>query len=124
MNDLTLVPLKNNLLVDATYNKVKQLIISRINELGLQDPKYKSDNEFLTLVCSLIENLVNKKDKISKQDLAVDIFTQLFNLNDDEKVILKNNINFLCNQKTIIKKLSLYKLFKSGFKEWFFKRRD
>jgi len=121
--DLTLVPLKNNLLVDSTYNKVKNRIIERINELGLHDPKYKNDNEFLSLVCSLIENLISKKDGIKKSDLAIDIFSQLFNLDEDEKVILKNNIDFLCNQKTIIKKLSPYKLFKTSIREWFFKKR-
>ena len=123
MQDLSLIPLKNNLLIDATYNKVKNVNIHRINELGLQDPKYKNDNEFLTLVCSLIENLVSKKDKISKQDLAVEIFHLLFNLDEDEKIIVRKNIDFLCNQKTIVKKLSWYKLFRAGICEWFFKKR-
>jgi len=111
------------MLIDATYNKVKNVNIHRINELGLQDPKYKNDNEFLTLVCSLIENLVSKKDKISKQDLAVEIFHLLFNLDEDEKIIVRKNIDFLCNQKTIVKKLSWYKLFRAGICEWFFKKR-
>ena len=63
MKDLSIIPVKNNLLVDSTYNTTKQAIIDRINQLGLQDPKYKNDNEFLALVCTLIENLINKKDK-------------------------------------------------------------
>jgi len=120
--DLSLIPLKNNLLVDAKYNTVKQTIIERIVSLGLQDQKYKTDNEFLSLVCNLIENLVSKKDKVSKQDLAIDILNHLFNLSDEEKDIIRKNIDFLCGQLTIIKKVSYYKLFKTGIKEWFFKK--
>ena len=120
--DLSLIPLKNNLLVDAKYNTVKQKIIERVVSLGLQDDKYKTDNEFLSLVCNLIENLVVKKDKVSKQDLAIDIINHLFNMTDEEKDILRKNINFLCSQINIIKKVSYYKLFKTGFKELFFKK--
>ena len=120
--DLSIIPLKNNLLVDSTYNSIKQKIIERIIHLGLQDHKYKSDNEFLTLICNLVENLVNKKDKISKKDLALDILTQIFNLNEDENAILSKNIDFICNQKNLIKKVSFYKLFKTGLSEWFRKK--
>jgi hypothetical protein len=120
--DLSLIPLKNNLLVDAKYNTVKQTIIERIVNLGLQDAKYKTDNEFLSLVCNLIENLITKKDKVSKQNLAIDILHHLFNLTDEEKEIARKNIDFLCSQINIIKKVSYYKLFKTGIKELFFKK--
>ena len=120
--DLSLIPLKNNLLVDAKYNTVKQTIIERIISLGLQDAKYKTDNEFLSLVCNLIENLITKKDKVSKQNLAIDILDHLFNLTDEEKEIARKNIDFLCSQINIIKKVSYYKLFKTGIKELFFKK--
>jgi hypothetical protein len=120
--DLSLIPLKNNLLVDAKYNTVKQTIIERIVSLGLQDQKYKTDNEFLTLVCNLIENLITKKDKVSKQNLAIDILDHLFNLTDEEKETARKNIDFLCSQINIIKKVSYYKLFKTGLKECFFKK--
>ena len=120
--DLSIIPLKNNLLVDSTYNIVKQKIIERVINLGLQDHKYKNDNEFLTLICNLIENLINKKDKISKKELAIDILTQIFHLTDEEKPLISNNIDFICNQKNLIKKVSFYKLFKTGLGEWFRKK--
>ena len=122
MKDLSIIPLKNNLLVDSTYNTTKQAIIDRINQLGLQDPKYKNDNEFLALVCTLIENLISKKDKVKKQELAIDIFVQMFNLDEYEQDLLKRNIDFLCNQKSLIKKVSSYKLFRAGLSEWFRKK--
>jgi len=121
MSDLQIVSLKNNLLYDVTVSQIKNKIISRLNELHLSQPKYKTDNEFLVLVCNLIEFLVKKKDKIVKKQLAIDIFTDLFNLNDDEKVTLGNNIDFVHANGTI-KKISQWKLFKCGLYELFTKK--
>ena len=119
-----LVPLKNNLLVDSKTNVVKRRIIERINELGLVDlPKYKNDNEFLVLICNLIENLITKKNSVSKKQLLIEIYKQLFSINEEEANILSNNIDFICNQKGLVKKMSYYKLFICSFKEYFFKKR-
>lgn len=122
MSDLSLISLKNNLLVDATYNKVKNVVINRVNELGLVDQKYKLDSEFCALVCNLIEHLIAKKDKINKKEIVIDIIHSLFVLSDDEKILVAKNIDFLCSQRGIIKKIPYYKLFKTGLKEWFFKK--
>jgi hypothetical protein len=119
MTDLSIIPLKNNLLVDATFQTVKSKIISRINELGITDAKYKNDSEFLSLICNLIEHLIRKKDKINKRDLALDIIGTLFSMAAGEKEALGKNIDFLCSQKGLIKKVSVYKLFKVGIREWF-----
>jgi len=118
MSDLQIVSLKNNLLYDVTVTQIKNKIIGRINELNLSQPKYKTDNEFLVLVCNLIEFLVKKKDKIVKKQLCIDIFTDLFDLNADEKVALSNNIDFVHANGTI-KKISKFRLFKCGIYEYF-----
>jgi hypothetical protein len=123
MFDLSLITLKHNIFVDAKYNQAKKLIIDRINELNLTDIKYKNDNEFLTFVCNLIENLITKNDKVSKKELAIDIFKQVFQIeNYDELDLLRKNVDFICNQGTLVKKLSYYKLFKVGIREWFRKK--
>lgn len=122
MSDLSVIALKNNLLVDAKYNEVKNLIVTRISQLGLTDIKYKLDPEFTTLVCNLVEHLVVKKDKISKKEIAIDVINSMFNLSDDELSLLSKNIDFLCSQHNLIKKASYYKLFKTGIKEWLFKK--
>jgi hypothetical protein len=121
MSELQIIPLRNNLLVDYKYTEIKNKIISRLNELHLCDSKYKNDNQLLNLICELIEHLVMKKDKINKKELAIDIYLALFGLTDDEKKVLENNINFLWSNQ-MIKKVSLYKLFKTGIKEWFRKK--
>jgi len=119
MADLSIIPLKNNLLVDATFHTVKSKIITRLNELGITDAKYKNDSEFLTLVCNLIEHLIQKKDKINKRDLALDIIGTLFNTTEEEKAAIGKNIDFLCSQKNLVRRVSFYKLFKVGMREFF-----
>lgn len=120
-NELQLIPLRNNLLVDFKYTEAKNQIIARLTELHLCDAKYKNDNQLLNLICELVEHLIVKKDKIAKKDLVIDVYLGLFGLTDDEKKTLENNINFLWSNQ-MIKKVSMYKLFKTGIKEWFRKK--
>ena len=95
---LEIVGLKNNIKYDFTVNDIKNQIVNRINQLGLNNIKYKHDNEFLVLICNLIEFLVQKKDKIIKSDLCYLIYTEIFDLdktNEDEKIMLKHNMKLL-----------------------------
>ena len=120
--NLQIVPLTNNILVDFKKQDIKTKIIERIHELNLNLPLYKNDQEFLTLVCNLIEYLVkSKKDNINKIELVLLIYQQLFGITPDEQEVLKNNINILHLQKKI-KKVSMWKLFKCGVSEFFFKK--
>ena len=121
MSELQIIPLKNNLLKDWKVIEVKSKIIARVNELHLNDPKYKTDQQFLILICNLIEYLVVKKDSIDKKELAVDIIVSLFGLSFEEQTILRNNIDIIY-LKNEIKKVSTWKLFKCGFSEFFFKK--
>jgi hypothetical protein len=121
MVDLQIIPLRNNLLVDFKYNEVKSKIIARLNELNLNQNQYRLDNEFLTLLCNLIEHLVIKKDKLDKKALAISIMADVFGLTEEEKTAVSNNIEFLCGNK-MIKKVSFYKLFKTGMREYFRKK--
>jgi hypothetical protein len=121
--NLSLVPLKNNILVDFKRNEIKTLIINRLRELNLDPAKYKLDVEYLTLVCNLIEHLVHKKDKIEKKKLVVEIFNEILggNLSQEEINAIENNIEFIFQNKNI-KKVSYYKMFKTGLSEWFKKK--
>ena len=121
MSELQIIPLKNNLLKDWKVIEVKSKIIARVNELHLNDLKYKMDQQFLILICNLIEYLVVKKDSIDKKELTVDIFLCLFGLTIEEQTILRNNIDIIY-LKNEIKKVSYWKLFKCGIKEFLFKK--
>ena len=124
MSNLEIVGLKNNIKYDFTVNDIKNQIVNRINQLGLNNIKYKHDNEFLVLICNLIEFLVQKKDKITKSDLCYLIYSEIFDLdrsNEDEKIMLKHNIDFI-HANGSIKKISKWKLFRCGLKEFFKKK--
>jgi len=122
MDNLSLIPLRNNLLSDFRYNEVKTKIVTRLTELNLLHIKYKFDNEFIVLLCNLIENLSEKSDKINKKELLLDIIAGLFGCTDPEKIVISNAVDFIHGNK-MIRKISQYKLFKTGFSEWCFKKR-
>ncbi len=121
MSELQIIPLKNNLLLDFRQTEIRTKIITRLSELGLTSQQYKMDNELLTLVCNLVEHLVMKKDNISKKDLVISILVGIFELTEEEKATLSNNIEFLWSN-SLIKKVSFYKLFKVSVREYFKKK--
>jgi hypothetical protein len=114
---MEVVPLKNNLLQDFRFNEIKTAIIKQLTDKALIDTKYKLDSEFLTYLTNIIEFLVDKKDKVDKKDLALDIFKNLFGANEDELVLIARNIEYLHSNR-FIKKVSYWKLFKCGMREW------
>jgi hypothetical protein len=121
MTDLQIVPLKNNLLLDWKKQDIKNKIINRINELNINCTNYKTDNEFITLICNLVEYLVSKKDNVNKKEMVISVFNDLFGLTSEEQENLKNTIDIIHLQNKI-KKVSYWKLFKCGFSEFFFKK--
>jgi len=121
MSDLQIIPLKNNLLLDWKKQDVKTKIISRVNELNMNLTNYKTDYEFIILICNLVEYLVSKKDNINKKELVLTVFNDLFGLTPEEQEQLKNTIDIIHLQNKI-KKISYWKLFKCGVSEFFFKK--
>ena len=123
MSDLSIVPIQNNLAFDVKKNEIKSKIIERIKELNINTATYRLNNEFLLLVCNLVEHLVKKKYKINKKEFVVEIMNQLFvGLTPAELQTINSNIEFLwCNKN--IKKLSSFYLFCCGVYEYFIKKR-
>ena len=120
MTDLNIIPLKNNILVDFKHQEIKTKILNRINELGLDINKYKTDIEFLNLITNLVEHLIKKKDKIDKKNMVVSIFQHHFNLTEEEINLLKSNIDYLCNNGNV-KKVSK-NVFSTCFSKWIQKK--
>ena len=121
MSDLSVISIKNGLFTDYRFNEVKLAIVKRLTDLNMIQLKYKLDNEFLTLLTNLIEYLVVKKDKIDKKSLALEIMKTYFAATDEDLEIIGKNIEYLHNNR-VIKKVSFWKLFKSGLCEWFKKK--
>lgn len=116
---LNLVSVNNQLAVDVKRTEIKSLVIERITKLGLNTQAYRGSVEHLLLLCNLVEHLTNtKKHKVNKKELVLDILHQLFILNPVERLSIEANIDFL-HANSNIKKLSHWKLFCAGVKEYF-----
>jgi len=73
----------------------------------------KQDHELLKFVCECIENSVSSdnknKNKTDKKQLCIDVYTKCFTLTESEKITLSNSIEFLIDNKLIIKYNTLHK---------------
>ena len=120
--DLSVIDLKNNILKENLTNTIKSKIINRINELQLNLSALKLDVEFLLMICSMIEHLVQRIDKINKKDLLNSILKELLpELTEEELLYINKNVEFL-HQNKKIKKVSYYRLFKTCCGELFKKK--
>jgi hypothetical protein len=114
MINLDYVKPENKLKVQQYNSELFALIVAKIREIEGYD-KLRFDNELLKFVCVCIENGVNEKyamnkKKTDKKKLAMDIITTVFTMNESEKLIIHNAIDFLCDNNMIIKY--------SGFKKY------
>ena len=72
----------------------------------------KNDPELLKFICDLIENGVKKSDdknKIDKKELVLEIYSKFFNINENEKKHIGEQIQFLCDNDLIVKVHSVKK---------------
>ncbi len=116
MVDLSFVKTKNKLKRDQYNNELKKQIIEKMKQFDNLG-SLKFDNELLKFVCACVENGVNpkyeKKHKTDKKALVIEIYNDLFNLNDEtEKKKLGNNIDFLIENE-LVQKINVVK--KLGF---------
>jgi hypothetical protein len=118
---LSLVTVKNQLGVDIKRNEATRKIIERVTELGLNTAQYKNNQELLLLICNLAEYLVQHK-KLSKKEIVMDALSVIFSLQPAERQAYEGNIEFL-HQSNMITKVSRWKLFCTGVKELFFKKK-
>ena len=117
-----LVPVKNNLKDICDVGQLKQMITCKIQSI----PNFqllKSDVELILYACNTLENYCVdiKSNKLNKKELIVNVFTELFNLSDDEKVLLNNTIQFLFDHKKI-KQVKQVIVLTKRIASWFMKK--
>ena len=117
-----LIPLKNNLKNLNDLATLKQMVVCKIQSL----PNYqtlKGDVELVLYACNVLENchLDLKCAKTNKRQLIVSIFGELFNLNDEEKLLLSNTVQFLYDNRKIKQVKQLY-VVANAFKNWLIKK--
>ena len=99
---------KHSLMTDIKKAKTIQNIISNIQQIP-EFQKYKNDLEIIKYVCNLTENLIKeKKSGLMKKEIVITSLTKVFNLNENEKKMISDAVEFLSNNKKI-KKLGIYK---------------
>ena len=117
-----MINLKHNLLQESLINKIKNIVKEKIGDINL--PKFRMDPQLTLLVCELIMNLGDElgltKD-VNKNDLSLEILTSLYNLNSQEQQQIKQQIEFLSNNKQI-KKVKLSKKIWASLCSWVLKK--
>jgi len=117
----SLISPKNSLYNSIKQDEIRTKIIGRISKFE-NLPSYRNSQELTVLITQMIEHFVKKKYQISKQDLAISIYDSLFqNFTDEEKLKLKESINFIW-QNGFIKKVPYYKLFFCSLREFILKK--
>ena len=99
------VILKNSLKKHTLFYNLIDDIVQKIQSEIKAIDKLRLDVELTLLICNLIENSIatgNKFD-INKKQLAIQIMTQIFNLNTDEQTIISQQIDFLIDHNRIKK---------------------
>ena len=87
-------------LIDQIFN-----VISKIPEFQRLKQNGVIDQELVLICCNLIENCVKPDNPldINKLNLCCDVFIKLFNLTPAEVETLKNQVQYLYNNKMIKK---------------------
>lgn len=100
--DLSLLKPKHSLKKSQLSNDLLVVLRQKIAEYPATH-QLKSCQEFILFCCKLIENLIQKKDKIDKKQLVLDVFKQLFSLQPPELLVLDATVEFLWSNGLICK---------------------
>jgi len=109
--------LKKHILVYTLIEKVAEKI-----KLIPQYERLRTEIELVKTVANIVENMVSKKNKKSKQpidkkQLVVDALSAVFSYSEPEKDLIVSLISYLFNNDQI-KRIGIYKLTKNYFVSW------
>ena len=117
---MDIIDLKRNLKSHDLKHSTIMKIIIKIQSIP-EFQKLKMDVELTLLCCNLIENVVSKKQGFNKKDMVLDILQQIYNLNDEQKKIVENQIDFLFSNNKI-KVIGKIKYLKKVLGSWIKKK--
>ena len=82
--------------MDDSHEEINNIIehmLIKLKDKINQIEKLKLDPEFILHVCNLIEN--SNVHNINKKDLALKVLSHVFGFNDNDKIEVSNQIDFL-----------------------------
>ena len=120
MSSLCYVNPKNSLARSAKFSKTVETIVCKASEVP-DHIKYKLDLEFLTMVCVMVEHLIdNKKEvvKVDKKDVVFTVYGKLFGtLTPPDLQVIDSNIQYLFENGKI-KQNGIFKVITSSIWDW------
>jgi hypothetical protein len=89
--------LKHSINKHVQYHGIVRGIVQKIEDEIPELQNLKLNPEITKLVCNLVEEIIKKGNPfdIDKQQLVLEILTKQFNLTDDEKYQINQQITFL-----------------------------
>lgn len=100
--DLNLVKPQNSLKKAQLLNDLLVVLKQKITDYPASH-NLKGCNEFLLMVCKIVEEVVKKSDSINKKQLVLDLFKSMFNMSQPELVVLDSAVEFLWSNGLICK---------------------
>lgn len=121
--ELSDLKFKNSLKSYVIYNTLVENITKIIREIPNFDKLGKSNNELILLICNIIENKItnNKKKKIDKKNLVLDVIHNLFCISADDRKNIGEIIQFLFDNNKI-KKEKISKVVSKSLYNWIKKK--
>ncbi len=92
--DLTLIKPKNQLLKAQRLNDLINIVKLKVVEFPVSH-NLKVCQEFLLMVCNLVEEIVKKSDKINKKELVINVLKSVLSLTEPETKVVDASIEFL-----------------------------
>lgn len=112
---------KNQLNKHFVFHSLVKVLVTKIKEDIPKFEDLKLNLELTLLCCNIVENTVTKKTKVDKQKLVCDALTEVFNLTEEEQKTTKGQIEFLFDNKKIIK-VDVCRKFLKDAQAWFYRK--
>lgn len=100
--DLSLIKPKNQLLKAQKLQDLVNIVKQKVSEFPASH-NLKSCQEFLLMVCNLVEEIVKKSDKINKKELVINVLKSVLVLSEAESKLVDASIEFLWSNDLIQK---------------------
>jgi hypothetical protein len=107
--DLSLLKPKNQLLKAQKLQDLVNIVKQKAGEFPATH-NLKICQEFLLMVCNLVEEVVKKSEKINKKELVINVLKNVLTLSEAESKIVDSSIEFLWGNDLIRKVVSSKKL--------------
>lgn len=124
MDALKLVKPVNSLLLQQQIIQISSHIKKEFDGMNNEDfTKLKNDEQFILHICEIVENIfTDKRMKKRKKELVLKIIENLIHeINDDDKHIISDKIEFL-HSNNVIKQVSKQKIILNKLKSIFSKK--